>query len=265
MHNPTTEDSYFYSRFYFMKLIPIQSLIIFGIQVSCWARVLVLILFFSSAFAQKDSIRINSNQIISELSWGIGNSGQHQFSLKGSKFHPIGRSRIEIGYGMQAHFFLDPKSELHPGSRRLRAYTNPDLLSGKDIRLWGIGLMLGLNYRINKNIYLSILPEIARVHAGETKTFEYRTEYSPELYSILQDAKPSPAGLINPIFRLKGSLQLNAALHIRIWRKLSLSLNYTRIRYEYTTYKLLNFRNDRFMKASSLWGIGISYKFQTKD
>lgn len=265
MHKSRTEDSYFYSRFYIMKLIPTQSLIISRIQVSCWASGIVLILFFSTVIAQKDSIRNHSNQLILELSWGIGNSGQQQFSLKGSKFHPLGRSRIEIGYGMQAHFFSDPKAEMLPGSRRLRAYTNPDLLSGKDIRLWGIGLMLGLNYRINKNIYLSILPEIARVHAGNTELFEYKTEYSPELYSNLQDAKPSPAGLMNPIFRLKGSLQLNAALHIRIWRKLSLSLNYTRIRYEYTTYKLLNFRNDRFMKASSLWGIGISYKILTKE
>jgi hypothetical protein len=224
-----------------------------------------MLLLFSDVFAQIDSIRKSSNQLVSELSWGISNSGQQQLSIKGLKFHPIGRSRIEIGYGMQGHFFSDPNVELLPASRRLRSYTNPDVLKGKDIRLWGIGLVAGANYRIHKNIYLSILPEIARVNAGNTEEFEYTTEYSPELYSYIQDAKPSPAGLMNPIFRLKGSLQLNAALHIRIWKKLSWSLNYTRIRYEYTTYKLLNFRNDRFMKSSTLWGIGVSYKFQTQE
>jgi hypothetical protein len=223
---------------------------------------MVLILGYSKISAQNDSIRNRSSNILTELTFGIGKAGQQQISIKGAKFHPIGQTRFEIGYGLQGHLFSDPESELLPGSRRLRAYANPDILKSEDIRLWGIGLIVGLNCRINKNLYLSILPEIARVNAGKTKIFEYQTEYSPELYSYLQDAKPSPAGLMNPIFRLKGSLQLNVALHIRILKNLSMSINYSRIRYEYTTYKLLNFRNDRFMKASTLGGIGISYKIR---
>lgn len=189
-----------------------------------------------------------------------GNAREFQIAFRGAKFHPIKNATIEIGYGLQAHMLSDKKARLLPSSRRLRNYQAPDLLNGEDIRIWSVSLVVGVNWRINKYINLIILPEIASVNAGNTLIFQYETKSNPELYSKDQDAKPSPSGLINPILRLKGSLQLFTGLQIRLHRKIFLNLSYTQARYEYTTYKLLNFKNDRFMKTMDLWGIGISYR-----
>lgn len=211
-----------------------------------------------------DTTLLKKDCIWIELGISKGNAQEFQVALRASKLHPIKNTTIEIGYGLQAHMLSDGKATLLPASRRVRNYQAPDLLNGGEIRIWSVALVMGLHWRINKNIYFLISPEIASVNAGNTLVFQYETKSNPELYSKEQDAKPSPSGLINPILRLKGSLQLFTGLQIRVHKNLYFNLSYTKARYEFTTYKLLNFRNDRFMKSMDLWGIGLAFKLNQK-
>lgn len=230
---------------------------------------LMAVLFIASSpgrgYSQTDTLNTLKECFLLNLNVSGGNVKEFQISLGGLKFHPIKNTPVRIGYGIQTHLLSDEKATLFPASRRLRNYQTPDILKGEDIRIWTIGLVLGLTCRINKNIYFLIIPEIASVNAGNTQIFQYDTNYNPELYTREQDAKPSPSGLINPLLRLKGSLQLYTGLQIRMHRNISLGLNYNKVRYEFTTYKLLNFRNDRFMRSLSLWGIGLTFRIEQDD
>lgn len=57
---------------------------------------------------------------------------------------------------------------------------------------------------------------------------------------------------------------MSAGVQIRFLPHWVLVFQYQRVRYEFTTYKLLNFRNDRFMKSLDQFGIGLGYCFVSR-
>jgi hypothetical protein len=190
-----------------------------------------------------------------EAGMSFGPYQEKLLSVRGYKTYAIGNSDFYLGFGFKGRLLTDPDPILRPGSRTLRNYPRPDYLTGRNIRIWTIGLCGVLSYKILNRFYLSLYPEITSVSAGNSQVFTYFTDSDPDLYSTRQEAKPSPAGFINPLLRIKGSLQISFDLTYRIYKNWYAGVHYGRMRYEYTSYQLLSYRNDRFMKGVHFWGL----------
>lgn len=214
--------------------------------------------------ARETELAIRRRTVLLHLSgaWGMG--GETQLGLHGKYIQTIGRSRWYFLTGIHTRMLQDARPIMYPSSYRLRNYPEPDRLLGRDLRIWSTAWSAGLLYRITPRVGVFILPEIASVSTGKNFDFTYITTSNPDLYTPVQTGKPSPAGLINPILRLKGSLQISAGVQIRFLPHWVAVLHYQRVRYEFTTYKLLNFRNDRFMKSLDQIGIGFGYCFESR-
>ncbi len=215
-------------------------------------------LFFFQVYAQSPSIN-SANHIKTNLR--TGPNQEKQYELAAYKSYPIKNTGLFLGFGINARLLSDPRPILLPGTRTLRNQVNRDYLKGYDLRIWTAGFNGIISYRLFKKAFITIHPEFTSISAGKVLSFDYSNDSSPNIFLIEQEAKPSPSGFIHPLLKIQGTLQVSCDLTFQVFKNCYAGLQYSRTRYEYTTYQLLRNRNDRFMKGLNLIGICIEVGF----
>jgi len=186
----------------------------------------------------------------------------HIIQVQGSHVFQIRKSRLYAGLGVHVNRFQANKPRLEPSSRILRNYQQIDTLGTNQIRVWNTGVFFVARVYLSSRVYFSIQTDIAGVSAGNSYTFQYTTYFNPDLYSNFQDARPTLSGFRNPLFRNIGSLSSQVWCMVRPFRNLEAGVGYVRMRTEYTSSMLLNFRNDRFMLRSDMICFRMGWFFQ---
>lgn len=228
-------------------------------------KLIFLLLFFLTAFQNLNAQQIsdqkprNENKI--EISYAQGKLSDKQFFLRGIHYWGRPQQRIRPGMGLQGSLIAETHPVLLPASRILREYPQTDSLQTEKIRIWNAGLVLSVQLRIYKKIALILSQEIATVSAGKSIEFKYHNPSDPHLFEPIQEARPSPSGFIGFTLKSTGTLNRQISLVFPIHHSVHAGAGYSRTRYEYMTSRLLNFRNDQFIRSSHMIHVSLGYTF----
>ena len=162
---------------------------------------------------------------------------------------------IRFGYGE----IYDPK--LIPAKPSLRKSSRTDTLTSTQINSFYSQLYGEVKLQLRARWRVRYFADLAGIAASNSVGFNYSQMWLGSSFLPDQSGRVTLSSFRKMfggnVGTLTQGIDLQYAINPHIW----VHAGWTLLRIEYTTYRLLNDRNDRFYDNLSLWGVGIAWEW----